>query len=82
VLVVTAARFGSGGRRSGDCRAGGCPAINHGGTHMGVGYLLGPLAVGITSATGIVTAGVRHWSKRRAVLARDVGRGRVTTRSD
>jgi hypothetical protein len=65
VLVVTAARFGSGGRRSGDCRAGGCPAINHGAL-AGLGYLLGPLAVGITSATGIVTAGVRHWSKRRA----------------
>lgn len=32
MLVVTAARFGSGGRRSADCRAGGCPAINHGGT--------------------------------------------------
>ncbi len=37
-----------------------------GGVLAGVGLLLGPLALGITSATGLAAAGVRQWGKRRA----------------
>jgi hypothetical protein len=37
-----------------------------GGVLAGLGLLLGPLALGITSATGLAAAGVWQWSKRRA----------------
>jgi hypothetical protein len=68
VLVVTAARFGSGAAAAVTVGPGAArPSTT--GALAGLGYLLGPLAVGITSATGIVTAGVRHWSKRRASAA-------------
>lgn len=64
MLVVAAARFGRGAAAAVTVGPGAARPSTTG--VAGLGYLLGPLAVGITSATGIVTAGVRHWSKRRA----------------